>query len=250
MGIALHQDLIEKNYKRWESKPLLHKCYVEFHRLMASCLRRLPDGKIVELGSGMGNIHETIPECLRTDLFQYQWIDQVENAYKLTFADSSLSDLVMVDVFHHLRYPGTALTEFQRVLKPGGRVIMMEPCISGLGYIVFGPLHPEPIGNARQIQWFAPKDWDPERIDYYSGQGNATRIFVHKYFASELGSWKIVEVKRIAALAYAASGGYSGPQLYPTFAYPFIKFLEKLIQPFPALFATRLLVVLEKRGDN
>jgi SAM-dependent methyltransferase len=247
MGIALHRDLIEKNFRLWGRKPILHRCYIEFHQLMASHLSKLPDGKIVELGAGMGNIHETIPDCLRTDLFPYPWIDQVENAYKLTFADASLSDLLMVDVFHHLRYPGTVLDEFHRVLKPGGRLIMMEPGISALGYIVFGPLHPEPIGTAKQIQWLAPDGWSSENIDYYSSQGNATRIFVQKYFASELSGWKIVEVRRIAALAYAASGGYSGPQLYPAFVYPFIKFLEKLMQPFPALFATRLLVVLEKK---
>ena len=247
MGIALHRDLIEKNYRLWNRKPLLHRCYVEFHRLIADHLSKLPNGKVVELGSGMGNIHETIPDCLRTDLFPYPWIDQVENAYKLSFANESLSDLVMVDVFHHLRYPGNALKEFHRALTPGGRVIMVEPGLSALGYIVFGPLHPEPIGTAAQINWSAPEGWSPEDIDYYSAQGNATRIFVQGHFADKLNEWKIIKVKRIAALAYAASGGYSGPQLYPTFAYPFVKFLEKLLQPFPALFATRLLVVLEKR---
>ena len=247
MGIALHQDLIEKNHRLWECKVVLHRCYIEFHRLMAGYLSNLPSGRIVELGSGMGNIHETIPNCFRTDLFPYPWIDQVENAYKLTFTNASLSDLLMVDVFHHLRYPGTALKEFQRVLKPGGRVIMMEPGLSALGYLVFGPLHPEPIGTAKQIQWSAPEGWSPEKIDYYSGQGNAARIFVQNYFASELRDWKVVEVKRIPALAYAASGGYSGPQLYPTFAYPFVKLLEKLMQPFPKLFTTRLLVVLENK---
>jgi len=247
MGIALHQDLIEKNYRLWSRKPILHRCYIEFHQLMATYLSKLPDAKIVELGAGMGNIHETIPDCIRTDLFPYSWIDQVENAYKLTFADASLSDLLMVDVFHHLRYPGTALKEFQRVLKPSGRLIMMEPSISALGYIVFGPLHPEPIGTAKQIRWFAPTGWSPDNIDYYSGQGNATRIFVQNYFPFGLNDWKLIEVKRIPALAYAASGGYSGPQLYPMFAYPFVKCLEKLMRPFPALFATRLMVVLEKR---
>jgi SAM-dependent methyltransferase len=247
MSIALHQDLIEKNCRRWERKPILHRCYLEFHRLMASYLSKLPAGKIVELGAGIGNINEAIPNCLRTDLFPYPWIDQIENAYKLTFTNASLSDLLLVDVFHHLRYPGTALEEFQRVLQSGGRVIMMEPCVSALGYIVYGPLHAEPIGIAKQIQWSAPEGWSPDKIDYYAGQGNATRIFVQKNFASELRDWKVIEVKRIAALAYAASGGYSGLQLYPTFAYPFVKFLEKLMQPFPTLFATRLLIVLEKK---
>jgi SAM-dependent methyltransferase len=248
MGIVLHQELIEKNYRLWNRKPLLHRVYVELYQLMAAHRSGLDGGKTVELGSGMGSIHETIPDCIRTDLFPYPWIDRVENAYRLTFADASLSDLLMVDVFHHLRYPGTALREFHRVLKPGGRVILMEPGLSALGYIVYGPLHSESIGTAKQIQWSAPPGWSPQDIDYYSAQGNATRLFVQKHFADRLNGWKIVKVQPIAALAYAASGGYSGPQLYPTFAYSFVKFLEKLMQPFPALFATRLLVVLEKQA--
>ncbi len=248
MDIVLHQELIEKNYRLWNRKPILHKVYAELYKLMAARRSGLTEGEIVELGSGMGTIRETIPDCIRTELFPYPWIDRVENAYRLSFADASLSDLLMVDVFHHLRYPGTALKEFHRVLRPGGRVILMEPGLSALGYIVYGPLHSEPIGTAKQIQWFAPPGWSPEDIDYYSAQGNATRIFIQKHFSEQLTGWKIVEVQPIAALAYAASGGYSGPQLYPTFAYPLVKNLEKLLQPFPALFATRLLVVLEKQA--
>ena len=246
MGINLHKNLIEKNYTLWKQKPLLHKVYVELYRTMNE-YRINAAGKTVELGSGMGSISEVISDCIRTDLFPYPWIDQVENAYRLSFEDASLSNLLMVDVFHHLRYPGTALQEFLRVLKPGGRVIMMEPGLSALGYLVYGLLHIEPIGKAKDSSWFAPLGWKFEDIDYYAAQGNATRIFVGKKFSEYLSKWNIVKVKRLAALAYAASGGYSGPQLYPTAAYPIIKFIEKVLQPFPALFTTRLLVVLEKK---
>ena len=100
---------------------------------------------------------------------------------------------------------------------------MMEPYISILGYIVYGLFHPEPIGSARHIKWFAPTNWCLDSNDYYSGQGNAMRVFEEKHFSSKLSDWKIIEVKKIAALTYIASGGYSGPQLYPMSAYPFIK---------------------------
>jgi SAM-dependent methyltransferase len=246
MGIDTHQDFINRNIEYWNRKPLLHIIYADFYRLISQKLSNLPDGKIVELGSGLGNIKNVISHCLRTDLFPNAWIDQVENAYKLSFADGSVSDLLLTDVFHHLKYPGSALQEFYRVLRKGGRVIMLEPYISALGFLVYGALHSESVAVTKKIEWFPPEGWSAEDIDYYEAQGNATRIFRTDRFASELKYWQKIETVRLSALAYAASGGYSGPQLYPKSTLLLIKGLEKTLDLFPVLFATRLLVVLEK----
>ena len=246
MGIFLHQDLIEKNHEYWNQKPLLQALYGDFYRLIARHLSKLPESKIVELGSGLGNIHQVIPNCVRTDLFLNAWIDQIENAYQLSFPDESISDLILTDVFHHLKYPGTALKEFLRVLRPGGRVIMLEPCLSALGLMVYGVFHDEPIAILKEIQWEAPQGWSPANIGYYAAQGNASRIFLGKHFRHKLCDWQKIETKRISAIAYVASGGFSKPQLYPASALPWIRRLEKGLGLFPTLFATRLLVILEK----
>jgi SAM-dependent methyltransferase len=246
MGIDLHQEFINKNSQHWHQKPILQKLYAGFYRLIAQNLSSLPDARIVELGSGLGNIRQVIPDCLCTDLFPNPWIDQVENAYKLSFADASVSDLILTDVFHHLKYPGTALREFGRVLRKGGRVIMLEPCMSALGLFIYGIPHDEPIAVRKQIEWNAPEDWSPEKIDYYAAQGNATRIFVGKGFRPKLSTWRKIETIPFSAIAYAASGGFSKPQLYPTSMLPLVEKLEKFLDLFPAVFATRLLVILEK----
>ena len=123
---------------------------------------------------------------------------------------------------------------------------MLEPCISALGLLVYGAFHDEPISVSKQIEWSAPQGWSPENIDYYAAQGNATRIFVGNKFRNKLNDWHKVETMRLSAIAYAASGGFSKPQLYPTSMLPLIKKIEKLLDLFPLLFATRLLVVLEK----
>src|SRR5689334_13874715 len=130
MGIERHQKEILLNRSYWEKKPILRTIYSQFHRLIAAQLSGLSQPLVVELGSGIGNIRDVIPDCLRTDLFPNPWIDQTENAYQLSFKDSSVSDLILFDVFHHLRYPGTAMVEFERVLRPGGRVLIFDPCIS------------------------------------------------------------------------------------------------------------------------
>jgi len=246
VGINLHQDLINKNHELWNRKPLLQFAYKDLYRLISKQLSNLPEPKIVELGSGLGNIRDVLPNCIRTDLFPYPWIDQIENGYQLSFADESVSDLILSDVFHHLKYPGTALKELHRVLRKGGRVIMLEPCMSLLGLLVYGAFHVEPIAIAKEIKWLAPNGWLPEHLDYYAAQGNATRIFVGNRYRSQLAAWKSIKTIRLSALTYAASGGYSGPQLYPTGMYPVIKSFETILNLFPFLFATRLMVVLEK----
>jgi len=246
MGIDLHQGLIEKNYEYWNQKPILKMLYGDFYRLIAGKLSNLPESKIVELGSGLGNIREFIPDCIRTDLFPNPWIDQIENAFHLSFPDEAVSDLILTDVFHHLKYPGTALKEFTRVLRKGGRVILLEPCLSALGLLVYGALHDEPIAITKEIEWDAPGGWSPEQIDYYAAQGNASRVFLGKRFRHRLGDWQTIRTQRFSAIAYVASGGFSKPQLYPTSALPLIRELEKVLDLFPLLFATRLLVILEK----
>lgn len=246
MGINLHQELINKNHELWIRKPLLRLIYGDFYRLIASQLSNLPNDKIVELGSGLGNSRDVIPNCIRTDLFPYPWIDQIENAYKLSFENESVSDLITTDVFHHLEYPGAALNEFHRVLQKGGRLIMLEPCISALGFLVYGALHVEPVAITNTINWLPPEGWSPDHINYYAAQGNATRIFINNGYGSKLENWRKIKTIRLSAIAYAASGGYSQPQLYPTRLLPLIKNLGKFLDLFPTLFATRLLVILEK----
>jgi SAM-dependent methyltransferase len=245
--VTRHNDEIQENKRLWERKPSLRKSYTVFHRLIARHLSNVPGGKVVELGSGIGNIKEVIPNCVRTDLFPNPWLDQVENAYALSFAKSSVSDLILFDVFHHLRYPGTALEEFHRVLVPNGRVLIFEPRVSILGAVVFGALHPEPIAAREEIKWTAPAGWKPEEVDYYAAQGNATRIFLRQELQEKLSDWKVVKTVQLSAISYVASGGYSKPALYPDFAYPLMRAIDHLADLCPPLFATRLLVVLEKR---
>ena len=249
MDIQRFQDEILENQRYWQKKPILKEIYHDFHRKIAAQLSNLSEPLVVELGSGIGNIKDIIPACLRTDLFPNPWIGQIENAYKLSFAYGSVSDLILFDVFHHLQYPGTALLEFERVLRPGGRVIIFDPCMSLLGFFVFGLLHNEPVAWRDKIVWTAPKGWLVEKNEYYAAQGNATRIFFGNERSSLPERWDVHHQQRFSAIAYIGSGGYSKPQVYPDMFYPALRLVEKVLDFFPALFSTRLLVVLTKKTD-
>ncbi|PIT88579.1 MAG: methyltransferase type 11 [Candidatus Magasanikbacteria bacterium CG10_big_fil_rev_8_21_14_0_10_36_32] len=247
MDILRHQQEIIRNQGLLAKKPILQKIYRDFYVEIAKHVSNLPDKKIVELGSGIGNIKEIIPNCLRTDLFPNPWLDQTENAYRLSFDDETVSDLILFDVFHHLRYPGTALKEFERVLRPNGRVIIFDPYISLLGRIVYGFFHSEPIAWRNKIVWNASENWNAEQIDYYAAQGNVTRIFFGNKFQTLLQNWSVISRSRLSAFSYVASGGYSGPQIYPNCLYPLAHSFDKVFDFLPAVFATRALVVLKKK---
>jgi hypothetical protein len=142
------------NQERGQNNPILRAIYREFHQAIASTA--FESVRAFGGGTGSGNIKEVILHCLRTNLFPNPWIDQTENAYTLTFADGTVSDLILFEEFLHLRRLGTALREFERVLRPRGRLIIFDPFISLLGLIVFGVSQREPIGWRDEISWNAP----------------------------------------------------------------------------------------------
>lgn len=242
----IHNRENQVNADNWRHKPLLRRIYRSFHLAISSQLNNCSSGIVVELGSGISDITEVIPQCIRTDLFPHPWVERVENAYNLSFSKHSVSNLILFDVFHHLRYPGEALNEFRRVLTTQGRVIIFEPYTSLLGWIVYGLLHKEPIGYNNPIHWNAPPDWNAKDLDYYAAQGNATRIFLRREIDVSAFGWNVILTKRMSSISYVASGGYSGPQMYPTRALPIMQRIDKVLDHIPFVFCTRLLVVLEK----
>ena len=245
----MHLSEICRNRGVWERKPLLRAIYGHFYELIRQNIASVP-GMTVELGSGIAFIKDWIPDCVTTDLFSNARIDRRENAYALSFPDASVSTLILLDVFHHLQFPGTALREFERVVAPRGRVILFEPGLGILGRLVYGFFHREPLGLRRAIAWFAPNGFDPDQVAYYAAQGNAWRIFVRNEFPDWLGPWKIHRLQQLPELAYIASGGFTRPQLYPERMLSVIRGIEKQAARWPAIFATRLLVVLEKRHES
>ena len=241
-----HNIEIARNRRVWDEKPLVREVYRRFYGEIASRLRRDLNGITVELGSGMGNIKEVIPECITTDLFSNPWIDRREDAYRLTFADGALANLILCDVWHHLAYPGSALAEFARVLEPGGRLVLFEPGMGLLGRLIYGCFHHEPLGLNRPLAWEAPAGFNPEAAPYFAAQASATRVFLKRERTDYESAWRVVEIRRLAALSYAASGGFSRIRFYPASALPAMLTLDRLLDRVPGLSATRLLVVLER----
>lgn len=248
LPLEQHNVEIRRNRDAWQRKPRLQGIYREFYRLIAKRLTQRTPGATVELGSGIGSIKEVIPLCVTTDVFPNPWLDQQENAYRLSFADGSLANLILFDVWHHLRYPGTVLRECHRVLAPGGRIVIFDPAASWTGRFVYHFFHHEPVGLKQPLNWDAPEGFFPSNADYFAAQGSATRMFWWGEARGRLTGWRVAEVTPVASFAYFASGGFSRPSLGGKFLHTLMQALDRVAKFAPRLFAARLLVVLEKEA--
>ena len=246
MDFVKHRQIAEENLAIWREKPLLREVYKGFFLEISRCLQKAVSGPTVELGAGVCGIKEVIPDCICTDQFESTGVDQVESVYDLSFAPESVVNFIMIDVFHHLQFPFAALEKLRQKLVPGGRVIIFEPAISLLGLLVYGVFHDEPVALFRPIDQreFGVPD---VRSDFYAAQGNASRIFSNHKYQDNLNKWELVDRKRYAGVSYVASGGFKKRPLYSHRYLPAMKKLDAFMDKLPSMFATRQMIVLEKR---
>jgi len=243
--IAEHQRQIEENLRYWEAKPVLREIYRDFHRLLARYLSAVP-GETVEIGSGIGNIKEVVPECVRTDIFPNPWIDRQENIYRLGMRDGSVSNLILFDVFHHLEYPLDALDECSRVLHPGGRLLVFDHAMSFAGAVFSKLVHHERAGFLRDYKLRAASESGRQPPRYYADHANAWRIFERRFDELLRPAWEKVAVVKLPAVRWLLSGGYRGRCLVTKTTAPLVMFADRIASVVPGVFALRSLVVLEK----
>ena len=251
MNIDQHNIEIQENRMVWKKKPILREVYADFYRTIASNLAPANQScKNLELGSGMGNSKQFIPDCITSDIFPNPWLDRMENAYKLNFPDGSISNLIMFDVWHHLEYPANALLEARRVLRQGGRLLILDPSMSFIGRFIYGFFHHEPLGFNVE---FSSKPVDlvnPCELPYFAAQSSAQRLFVNREIPEILKNWNMLKVCQITSFAYLASGGFRRCQLYPRWFLGIVRAFDRLLGFFPSLFAARVLVILEKSNTQ
>src|ERR1035437_5483146 len=119
------------------SKPFLKKLYAEWYKSFIDEIPTLPEGKILEIGSGSGFLKEMYPEAITSDIQKLPFCDMTFSAEKIPFQNNELSAIFMINVLHHIPKCENFFSEAQRTLKPGGIIYMMEPANTFLSKIIY-----------------------------------------------------------------------------------------------------------------
>lgn len=235
---------IAEHGRQWRQKPVLREIYLDLYRRMAAELR---SGATLEIGGGSGIFKEFAPDVVTTDILPAPWLDMVADAQFLPVADASFDNIVMFDVLHHIEFPRRFLAEASRVLRPGGRIIMVEPAITLLSWPFYHFVHPEPVGlETDPLREGAP---DPNRDAFAASQAIPTRLITRDYarLVAAFPEFTVAHRRWLSLFAYPLSGGFQPWSLLPAALVGPVLALENVLAPLIGrLCGFRLLAVIEK----
>src|SRR5262245_37306251 len=228
----------------WERKPVLRLIYDDFYdRLAAGCR----PGRTIEIGGGIGNLKQRLGDVVATDIQPAPWLDCAADAQRLPFAAGCAANIVMVDVLHHLEFPVVFFREAQRVLRPGGRVLMVEPAITWGSSLFYRLLHHEPVRTSADV--LLDGNPDPRRDPYESHQAIHTLIATpdRGRFPSLFPALHIARARCFSLAAYPLSGGFKPWSLVGEGGARRLIRIERALEPALGRFmAFRMMLVVEK----
>ncbi|CAI1099308.1 Uncharacterized methyltransferase ycgJ [Serratia rubidaea] len=201
-----HHDVVDRQFGAQANAYLTSAVHAQGNDLqrLGQLLAAYPQARVLDLGCGAGHASFTaaaqVAQVVAYDLSaqmlavvaqaaQARGLDNIQTqqgmAETLPFADGEFDLVISRYSAHHWHDVGQALREVKRVLKPGGRAIMMD---------VVSPGHPlldiylqtvEALRDTSHVRNYAPGEW--------TGMLTAAGLLVEEVTADrlplEFGSW-------------------------------------------------------------
>jgi SAM-dependent methyltransferase len=210
-------------------KPFLKKIYEEWYRSFIDIAGDLPEGKLLEIGSGGGFLKDLLPEVVTSDILALPHCDLTFSAERIPFDNESVSGIFMIDVLHHIPDCEQFFGEAKRVLVPGGEIFMIEPANTAWARLIYKNLHHEPFDPERE-------EWRFDTEGPLSGANGALPWMVFERdldkFKEKFPSLELLGIKVHTPFRYLLTGGLSYKSMVPGFSFKAVSLLEK---PFSSL---------------
>lgn len=239
------QDNVLTGYRNtWESKPVLRAIYHRFYERVAAAAVA---GETLEVGGGSGNLKSYMEGVISTDIVASSWLDAVADAQALPFRNGYFSNIIGVDIVHHIESPLCFFEEAFRVLKPGGRIILIEPAITVMSSLFYRHFHPEPVDMSADP--FKQVEHNPDRKPFDANQAIPTLLFRDRYerFATIFSQHRLIELDWMSLFAYPLSGGFRPWSLIPLWLVgPVLDMEQAMPRWMRKVAGFRMLIVLEK----
>ena len=180
--------------------------YKEWYELISKFLSEI-NGINIELGCGASFIDQINESIKKTDVFLNSNTDFKLNAMDIGQKfENKISNLILVNVFHHISDPVLFLKAAEKSLLPGGRIIMIEPSNNYWSRLVYKFVGHEPFDTAQSEWKFESKD---PLLD--SNQALSWIIFERDYekFKNLFPMFSLIQKKNMMPFSYLLSGGHS-----------------------------------------
>jgi SAM-dependent methyltransferase len=237
----------DKSRRTWSSNSQLRSLYSYWYGEIRSALTPVQPGVVIEIGSGASFSKEFLPGIRTSDIAHHIDHDyQIDATRPWPFRDGSLDAVVLFDVLHHLASPRVLFREAGRTLRPGGRLLMMEPYVSLLSYPVYRFFHVEGLNmSVEPLSREGPLDKDP-----FEGNQAVPGLIFGRYrsqFQREFPMLRLIEQRLYSGISYVASGGYSRPPFVPMRVWNALFKLDRAVPgSLRRVVGFRMLLVLER----
>lgn len=235
----------------WAKKAGLRAVYGDYYRRMLTALPQ--GGRYLEVGAGSGHSRDFTNDMdvTRLDILPAPWVDTVGDAQNLSFQDGTFDGIFLLDVLHHLAEPKCFFEQAARVLKPGGRIAMIEPGITPFSWLFYNFLHEEPVDMSADP--LAKQPYGETKDPFESNQAIPTLLFrrqEHRIALNEaVPGLRTVDRQWLSLFAYPMTGGFKRWSLLTGgMAERLIRLEERLLPGLGLMMAFRLFVVMEKRA--
>jgi SAM-dependent methyltransferase len=145
---AASQEIAEDAEKIKRNR-LLKEIYLDFYRRILNEIPVSEFPRTLELGSGGGFIKDLASHIITSECVAVPKVERVVDACRLAdaFGANELDAICALNVFHHVPDAAAFLHGASRVLRRGGRIVLIEPWFTPLGQWFHRWIHHEPSVN-------------------------------------------------------------------------------------------------------